>query len=199
MKDYSNLVPENLCPKMSFLTEHGLLYLGRETILFLSDYWKNASASRMGRAISNGDMDDYLENADEAQECRKKSKLLADLASSANAKPCVFNIGPFTIGDMITCFVQDKTNDASGRLIDAVVMDVEQGEKPVYLLRPYKRLYIHSTDAFRFAPDNVSVFLREDVPYYRHHPNFLRTTLTIRATSDAERDKIEAILAAFSA
>jgi hypothetical protein len=200
MKGYSMMIPETFCPNVPPLCEHDFLYLGMESILFLSNYWKNISASRMGRAISNGDMDGYLTNADEARECREKSRQLAGLAPRAVSKPNIFNIGgPFKISDKVTCFVQDKADDSSGRLIEAVIMEVkEHKEGLTYSLWPYRKC-VSATDSFKFTPDKLSIFPSGDVAYYRLHPHFLEVALELRAANDAERGKIKAILAAFSA
>ena len=182
------------------MTEEGLLYLGSETIKYLSEYWKEAPDSRMSRAIGNGDMDEYLEDAFDKQKYRVKSERLDELAIRAESKPCIFNPELFKESDVVICFMQDEIDSPRGHLVEAVVTEVkyQQGGRPVYELLPY-RPQASSTGEFEFSPDNVSIIQYKDKDYYRLYPNFLRTALSLRAANDAERGKIDAIVNAFCA
>ena len=200
MKDYSNLIPEELCNKAPVLNEHEFLCLGSETILFLSKYWKNVSSIRMGKSIGNNDLDEYLMHADEAQECRKKSELLAELAIRAESKPQIFHPAPYLAGERVTCFIQDTSDDpaCSGHLVDAVVMRVlyhDSGARSDYWIRPTRK-NVSSTKEYFFRADNVSIFQWSDMAYLRTHPNFFRRLLELRAANDDERAKIDSVLAA---
>ena len=205
MRDFSSLIPKKLCPKPPVINRESFLYLGSETILFLAETWNNISAQNMGKAVSNErNSDEYLMSITEAQENRKKVNELKELATRATSKPQIFPPDIFLPGEHITCFIQDSNGPRAsdpGHLVNSVIMKSEYDKKRdqiIYWLRT-TRENVTDIKEYRFVPDRVSIFPSEDVAYYRLHKNFLQTALELRATNDAERDKIEKIIAAFSA
>lgn len=201
MKEYSDLFPEELCPDIGTMTKQDVLYLGSRTIMFLSRCWSSVSAYRMDKAISTGDAEEVLASTNDAQTNRERADQLAILAIYADdSKPQIFPPTKRKDGEHITYFVQDS--ETSGHLVNAVIMRAEvdeRGDQIAYWLQQCGRENT-SSDEYRFViPDNVSVFQSEDVSYYRHNKNFLRTALNLRTTNDAERGKIDAIVNAFCA
>ena len=198
--DYSNLIPQELCHDCQITTKDDLLQLGRESILFLSDYWRNISIERMGKSIGNGDFDETLMHADERLENQKKAEKLAELSAYAESKVHIFRTVPYEKGDLVTCFVEDGS---SGRIIDAVIMDVRfnfHAARIIYDIRPRKRhtpwnRHAESAEtSYSICHSNVSVIPTEDIPYLKANPFFFKRYLDLRAATDTDRERIPHIL-----
>ncbi len=203
--DLLSFIPYELTATLSseILVEHALLYYGRESLQMLSAIWNFSDTSLSRTGVASDSVETRLALVSEAQECREKSEYLSNLAIRAESKPQLFRRAPYLVNDRVTCYFDELPSPArkfarNRHFVDAVVTRVidGNGKHPSYRLNFRSKNGEISPVQFLLAPDRISVYPRNDFPYFRLHPNFFRLYLELHAQTDLEHEKINRILAA---
>ncbi len=187
---------------MNALVEQSLLYLGRESLQNLCAAWNRSDAYYTRVGTSSGSVEKRMVLISVAQECRKKSEYLANLATRAKSKPQLFGINTFLMNERVTCFLPDPPEIArklipNCHFFKAVITKIVNGPvAPTYRLNLRDKFGEITRNQINFTPDRVSLFPTEDFQYLKCHPNFFRLYLGLRAKTNSEVQKIDQILSA---
>ncbi len=195
-KYYSDFIPTK--------NETQFLYIGQESILFLSATWYKLAGDLLARGLAAKSIDERMDKVSKSQEYREFGDYLQELASRTTSKPLLFQKNPFRTGDRVTCFINKPSAQLRGdlkranRFLDTIIVGTDRnGSRVIYsvVLRNQKN-DDEKPQRYKFIPDNISAISTDDFHYFKLHPNFFRLYLNINATNDSERGKIEPILSA---
>ena len=202
--DLLSFIPYELIANFSseVLVEHTLLYYGRESLQMLSAVWNYSDTSLSKIGVASGSVETRLDLVSRAQECREKGEYLSNLAIRAESKPQLFRRAPYLVNERVTCYFDELPAPAkklarNRHFVDAVITRVCSGNssRPTYRLNFCKKGEITPSQFF-FTPDHISLYPRNDFPYFHLHPNFFHLYLELHATTDLERAKISRIISA---
>lgn len=181
---YQDLIPVSLSDQVVINSKQDLIYLGRESLIYLRNAWEIRAAYYSQRGLASTDIFDRMEFIDESQWCRKHIAILEELAMVAESKPSIFGELPLVSGSRIICFLPETKRYADCLLMRAIC----DGD---YNLVYEIKILSHGNRSARITPSKMTVFPTDSFGYLKHHPNFFRFYLSACAGSEDELKNIE--------
>lgn len=186
---YQDLIPLTISEQPKIESEQDMLYLGRESLMYLRDVWQVRAACFLNKGKACESILDRMEYVSESHSCDKRVIILDDLIPKAESKPSVFRDVPLTSGTRITCFVPE-----SKRFVDCTLLKVESDEDSNMILEVVTLDKKHRH--MKLPARKLTVITTESYHYLKYHPRFFRTYLSVCVKNSDDQNMVEEMISA---
>ena len=180
---------------VEFESVQDLMYLGKENLAVLAQFWEERKERFSKKLAKENDLRRRDDIRFEVEQCGARWSYLKSIMGNSESKPVFFAKPVISTGTKVACFATDPD-----RYIVGVVVKIDRDENSgtgSFIIRTYDRKLAESVD-LKYTPDGFSMFLADDIDYYRAHPGYFRYVLNYlaRPSNPQEIDYADRLVAA---
>ena len=177
-------------------SDKDLKYLGKENLACLTIFWEDRKDRFSKKLSAETDLDKRDKDKLEIEQCDARLAYLKSLIPSCESKPVFFAKPIYSVGIKVAYFVADLDCYAVGTIVR-----IDRDEKTgigTFTIRVYDKNTSTKSHDVKYTPDGFSMFLADDLTYYRAHPEYFRYVLNYLAkpSNPTEIDYVDCLVAA---
>lgn len=179
-----------------FYNVQDLMYLGKENLTCLAIFWEDRKAKFTKKWADETNLDKRAMYKTEEEQCGARCRYLKNIIPKCESKPIFFAKPTISIGTRVAFFATEPDCYIVGTV--AEIKRDEASKKGSLIIRKDNKEPATSYEYWQYRPDGFSMFLADDLDYYREHPAYFRYVVNYLAkpSNPAENDYIDRLVAA---
>ncbi|MBR3319724.1 hypothetical protein IKG20_00215 [Candidatus Saccharibacteria bacterium] len=186
---FGDFIPAQYDGDLELENRRDVIFLGRENLTFLKDFWESRARKFDSTLDSIRDYRKFEARKAEIERCQFKASELERFIKEAESKPRIFEKTAFRVGSKVVCFQEKPDCYVSGE-VSEIYMDPETRSLNIIIRVSGNANF----DIIRNRPDGFTLFTAEDFEYFKRHIRFFEIYLRYYTQTVTERDKVSRML-----